>query len=279
MKRFAVPFAACLCAAVTCAQAQESITAASDVGFAPYSMQSMDGSFEGIDIDVAKGMSKYSGIDIKVIQQPWSTTFAGLAAGKFTAMWSAAAITPERAESMAFIEGYGEAIDSLLIRANGPDITKPDDLKGKTIAINKGSSADKWLTEREKEFGITVARFETSPDAVQAVLSGQADGYMMYQTAAGYASKKNPQLKVSSFVIRKGVPYGYAVRPDNIALRNKLDASLECMKASGELDAIFVKWTGMQPMKGGITNTPQPGYGQPGTKYYEDTPHDMKCSR
>ncbi len=66
----------------------EEVTAASDVGFAPYSMSSLSGGFEGIDI--AKKMSEYAGINIKRIQQPWSTTFAGLAAGKFDVMWAAA---------------------------------------------------------------------------------------------------------------------------------------------------------------------------------------------
>ncbi|MFC5357659.1 substrate-binding periplasmic protein [Azospirillum himalayense] len=259
------------------AAAQTSIQAASDVGFAPYSMATMDGSFEGIDIDIAKGMSKYSGIDIKVIQQPWSTTFAGLKAKKFDAMWSAAAITPERAKSMAFLEGYGEAIDAVLQRASDKKIKTIDDLQGKTIAINKGSSADAWLTERQDKHKITISRFETSPDAVQAVLSGQVDGYMMYQTAAGFASLKNPLLQVSDFVVKKGVSYGYAVNPDNIALRNKLDAALECMKTSGELDAIFKRWTGITPEPNGVTNTPAPGYGEPGATHYEDTPHEPTC--
>ncbi|SDH98065.1 substrate-binding periplasmic protein [Alloyangia pacifica] len=269
----------CLCLSLTPASllAQEKITAASDVGFAPYSMKSMSGEFEGIDIDIAKRLSEISGIDIEVIQQPWSTTFAGLAAGKFDAMWSAATMTPERQEMMAFIEGYGEALDGLLMRASDDDIAGAEDLQGKTIAINKGSSADAWLTERQDEFGITIARFETSPDAVQAVISGQADGYMMYKTAAGFAAKKQPMLKVSSFAIRKGAPYGYAVRPEDLELRNKLDAAMECLKASGELDEIYVKWTGLQPEPGGITNTPQPGFGQPGTKFYEETDHEMAC--
>jgi len=63
--------------------AAQTIVAASDVGLPPFSMTGDDGQYEGMDIDIAAALSKQMGETIKVIDQPWSTTYPGLNAGKF----------------------------------------------------------------------------------------------------------------------------------------------------------------------------------------------------
>ncbi|GHB17109.1 substrate-binding periplasmic protein [Salinicola rhizosphaerae] len=266
------------CLGAPLALAQESVVAASDVGYAPYSMVSNDGSLEGIDIDIAKGMSKYSGIDIKVIDQPWSTTFAGLNAGKFDIVLSAAAVTPERAGNMLFLEGYGDATDAVLVKKSAGEITKASDLQGMTLAINKGSSSGNWIREHSQQYDLTLAEYDKASDAVQAVITGQADGYMMYQSAAGWIALQNPLLAVSDFTTGGGRVYAYSVNNDNPELRNRLDAALECMKDDGELKAIFTRWTGITPKADSVSVNSQPGYGQPGFEGYDDTPHEHDCS-
>lgn len=96
--------------------AEGEIVAASDVGYQPFSASSPDGGFEGIDIDIAKALSKQMGVEIKVIDQPWATTFAGLNAKKFDMVLSPAMITKERASQMAFTQAYGDANYQFVVR-------------------------------------------------------------------------------------------------------------------------------------------------------------------
>jgi polar amino acid transport system substrate-binding protein len=256
----------------------ETVTAASDVGYAPYSMVKVDGGFEGIDIEIAKGMSKYSGINIEVIDQPWSTTFAGLAAGKFDIVLSAAAVTPERAGNMLFLEGYGDATDAFLHKKSDGEWKNLEDLRGKTIAINKGSSSGNWVKANAEKYNLTLAEYDKATDATQAVITGQADAYMMYQTAAGWIALKNPLLSVSDVTVGTGRVYAYSVNTKNPDLRNKLDAALECMKDNGELVQIFKKWTGITMPENSISRHAQPGYGQPGFAGYDATDHPHNCA-
>jgi polar amino acid transport system substrate-binding protein len=256
----------------------DSIVAASDVGYAPYSMATADGGLEGIDIEIAEGMSKYSGLQIKVIDQPWSTTFAGLNAGKFDIVLSAAAVTPERAANMLFLEGYGDATDAFLHRKGDGSWKSLNDLQGKTIAINKGSSSGNWVRANIEKYNLKLAEYDKATDATQAVITGQADAYMMYQTAAGYIALKNPRLEVSEASVASGRVYAYSVNKSNATLRNKLDAALECMKDKGELATIFKKWTGLTLPEDSVSRHAQPGYGQPGFAGYDDTPHAHNCA-
>jgi polar amino acid transport system substrate-binding protein len=279
VKSFFTPFVVAGLALTTAlsAQAAEVITAASDVGYPPFASVAPDGSYEGMDIDIAKALSKQMGAEIKIIDQSWSTTYAGLNAKKFDMVLSAAMINNDRASAMLFVEPYGDATYQFVQRTADPKIKSPDDLKKKVVAVNRGNLFDKWLSSREEQYGWTINRYDKNSDAVQAVASGQADAALVYSASAGAAAKKVPMLTVSDYVINNGEVYGYSVRKDDGELRNKLDMAMECIKKSGELATIYEKWTGLKPLKGGVVETVLPGYGAPGYPNYDATEHTLSC--
>lgn len=107
------------------AMAQQKIVAASDVGYQPFSSSKPSGGFEGIDIDIADALSKQLGIKIEVVDQPWATTFAGLAAKKFDMVLAPAMITKERAEQVLFAQAYGDATYQFVLRKGQPQVNSP----------------------------------------------------------------------------------------------------------------------------------------------------------
>jgi len=255
----------------------DTIKAASDVGLPPFSMSGDDGKFQGMDIDIADALSKQLGDTIHVIDQPWSTTYPGLNAGKFDIVLSPATVSAERAKAMLFVEPYGDAVYGFLTAKAGAKIAKVEDLRGKTIAVNKGNLFDRWLTQRQAEYGWTINRFDKTSDAAAAVASGQADAAMMYVAAAGWLAKQNTALTPSEFVINNGEVYAYAVRLGDKALRDRLDRAMECLKKDGTLAAIYTKWTGLKPLADGVVMTITPGYGVKGFDNYDPTAHDLTC--
>jgi polar amino acid transport system substrate-binding protein len=241
--RYAAIMSAFLAAAPFAASA-ETITAASDVGLPPFAFSGDDGKYRGIDMDIAAALSEQIGATIEIIDQPWSTTYPGLNAKKFDIVLSPATVSAERAKAMLFAEPYGDAIYGFLTKKAGTKIATIDDLRGKTIAVNKGNLFDRWLSQREAEYGWTVNRFDKTSDAAAAVAAGQADAAMMYVAAAGWMSKQN---------------------------------GLECLKENGKLAAIFKKWTSLDPLPGGAVVTVAAGYGVPGFPNYDEAPHPLSC--
>jgi polar amino acid transport system substrate-binding protein len=253
------------------------IKAASDVGLPPFSLTGDDGKYQGMDIDIAAALSKQLGETIEVIDQPWSTTYPGLNANKFDIVLSPATVSAERAKGMLFVEPYGDAIYGFLTAKSAAKIAKVDDLRGKTIAVNKGNLFDRWLTQRQGEYNWTINRFDKTSDAAAAVASGQADAAMMYVAAAGWLSKQNPSLTTSDFVINNGEVYAYAVRLTDKGLRDRLDRAMECIKKDGTLSAIYTKWTGLKPLLDGVVLTVMPGYGVKGFDNYDAAAHELSC--
>jgi len=269
------------CVAISCWQTpafgQEKIVAASDVGYQPFSAAKPTGGFEGIDIEIADALSKQLGFKIEVIDQPWSTTFAGLNAKKFDMVLSPAMITTERADQLLFTQAYGDATYGFVLRKGQPQVNSPADLKGKVVAVNKGNLFDKWLSARQDQYGWTINRYDKNSDAIQAVASGQADAALVYSAVAGFVAKQSPVLMTSNFIVNEGQVYGYAFRKDDAANRDKVDMALQCLKKNGTVAAIFKKWTGLEPLADGATRKITVGTGQPGFAGYDPTPRTVVC--
>lgn len=123
----------------------------------------------------------------------------------------------------------------------------PDDLVGKTIAVEKGSGAASALMGyrggllREK-----VSIYKDGVDAAKMVLSGQVDAAYVSRAQAEtaiHASQSKGDWTLSTMplpgVMPAGWPLGMAVKADNKELATALDEALVSLRQSGELLKIF----------------------------------------
>ncbi|MET4700051.1 polar amino acid transport system substrate-binding protein [Constrictibacter sp. MBR-5] len=269
--------AAVLVLAAGGAQAQEKFRVAADVGYAPHVMAKPTGGVEGMNIDIGEAIAKKMGMQLEVIDQQWSGIFAGLNAKKYDMIVAPTTITEERAKSMLFTEGYFESEYQFVIKKGAPQVTSLDDLKGKVLSVNKGNLYDKWATEREPQYGWTVMRFDKNADAIAAVIAGRATANMAGSTVGGWAAKQNPMIVPSTLIISTGLVFGMAFRLDDVALRNKVETIMECLKKDGTIAAAFEKWTGQKPGPDAVVHTIDPGFGAKGFNGYDPTPHEVKC--
>ena len=119
-------------------------------------------------------------------------------------------------------------------------------------------------------------RYDTFPDSVQAVLTRRAFTALNEIPTTIYAASKNKAIKVG-FKDFNGRNFGYAFRLDDVAYRDKVEAAIECMKRDGTLVKLYEKWYGEKPAPDSATVTAYPGYGPPGFKNYDPTPHQLSC--
>ena len=92
-------------------------------------------------------------------------------------------VTEERSAQMLFSEPYLPTGLGFLVK-KGTELPDLAALKGKAIAVNNGSSSDKWLTAHEAEHGYAIQRYNKSADAVQAIMVGRADAMIADTPAA-----------------------------------------------------------------------------------------------
>ena len=269
--------AAVLFVAPAFAQEAPPLRTAVDGTFAPHAMPKLGGGYEGFNIDLAEEIGKRMKRKVTIDATQFSGLVPGLQAGTYDFLAAPTTVTKERADNMLFTEGYLNTDFQFLVKKGGPKVNKLEDLKGKTVSVNKGSAYDSWARELEPKIGWKVESFGTQTDAVQAVLAGRADANVAGNTVIAWAVKNNPQLELS-YLHSTGLVWGAPVRKDSGELRKQIENAIECMKLDGTIAKMHEKWFGVKPAPGSAAVTVFPGYGVPDMAGYDPTPHTPQCS-
>lgn len=247
-----------------------------DGTFAPHAMPKLDGGIEGFNVDLAVAMSEKLGVPIDVTAAQFSGLLPALQAGTYDFIAAPTTVTAERAANLLFSEGFMDTNFAFVVPAGTEAASGLDAFKGKTIAANKGSVYESWLTDKSEEFGWSVVTFGTQTDAVEAVATGRADANLAGATGAAWAALKNPKVDLS-YEVETGLVWALPFRKDDAATRNLIDSVIECLKIDGTLASLSEKWFGVTPEEGRTIVTPTKGYGVPGFDGYDETDHDVSC--
>lgn len=253
----------------------KTLRVAADPSIPPFAYKTPSGTIEGFNIELAQAVATQMGMKAELVPQDWSGIFAGLFAGHYDVIVAPVTATPERAESMAFTEGYIETAIAFLSSKSEP-ITSLADLKGKVVSLNNGSISDTWATKNAEQYGFTIQRYLNVPDSIQAVQTKRSQAALADLGAVAHIAKQQPSLALGH-VVNIGGAFAFAVKPERTDLRNEVDRALECLKSKGKVAELYKKWFGKEPASDSPSVKPVSGYGVPGLKHYADTPHDPVC--
>jgi polar amino acid transport system substrate-binding protein len=276
MKRPVLLAAAGLLLSTSLLPAQDLRTAV-DGTFAPHAMPSLAGGYEGFNIDLANEIGKRMKRKVTIDATQFSGILPALQAGTYDFVAAPTTVTKERADNLLFTEGYLNTDFQFLIKKGAPKVDKLEDLKGKTVSVNKGSAYDSWARGLEAQIGWKVESYGTQTDAVQAVLAGRADANVAGNTVIAWAVKNNPQLELS-YLHSTGLVWAAPMRKDSTELRKQIENAIECMKLDGTIARMHEKWFGTKPAPGAAAITIFPGYGVPDMPGYDPTEHTPSCS-
>lgn len=117
-----------------------------------------------------------------------------------------------------------------------------DDLPGKTIGVQLGTTGDIYASDYEAE-GSTIERYNKGADAVQALKQGKVDCVIIDEQPAKAFCEKNSDLTIleEEFALEE---YAICISKDNTELKEKINAALSELKAEGTLDAIIANYIG-----------------------------------
>ena len=153
---------------------QPPLRCAVDGTFAPHAFQNLQGGVQGFQIDLFDAVAKRMGRALVIDSASFSGLIPAMNAGRYDFLCAPTTVTPERAANLLFTEGYLWTELQFGIRRGGTPIKSEEDLRGKTISVNKGTPYEQWVTRNAERLNLTLLAFETQPDAVQAVIQGRA---------------------------------------------------------------------------------------------------------
>jgi glutamine transport system substrate-binding protein len=227
-------------------QAAKKYVFATDATYPPFEFEK-DGKYVGIDIDLINAIAKEEGFEVEIKPMDFKGIIPGITAKQLDGAIAGISITDERKKVVDFSEPYFQAGLSLVVRADNEAIKGPDDLKGKTIAIKKGTTGAKFAEELGKKYGATVKYFDDTPSMFQEVVNGNADATLEDYPVIAYKLQvdKNSNLKIVGDRLN-GDYYGIAVAKGNEELLNKINSGLKKLKENGKYDEIVKAYLGEQ---------------------------------
>ena len=209
----------------------------------PFALPDENNQPSGYDADVAKALAQRVGVPLEMVVVTGPNRIPYLLTGKVDMLVAVLGIIPERTKIVSFSEPYA-GFSNFIYARKDLAIHSLADLKGLTIAVPRANTSDILLT-REAPKSTNLLRFDDDASVRSALLSHQVDG----------TSMSTINLPDIERVVGKGVyerkfdlltqVQGVAVRPGQTELLAWINAQIQDMKKTGQLQAINAKWTGL----------------------------------
>ena len=224
-------------AAVTTVNAGK-LTMSTNAAFPPYEMTADSGELEGIDIEVAGAIAKKLGLELQVDDMDFDAALLAAQNGKSDMVMAGVTVTDERLKVMDFSDTYAEGIQSIIVPEDS-DIATADDLSGKTIGTQRGTTGYLYCTD---DFGEeNVIAYDNGLTAVQALNNGQVDAVVIDNAPAQEFVAANPGLKILDTAYAQE-DYAIGVAKGNTQLLDAINGALEELQDDGTLQAIVDKY-------------------------------------
>lgn len=279
LSKRAVRFGLVIAMSATCASAawaNKPLATGVDATFAPHAMPKLGGGIDGFNVELGQALAKQLGTKITIEGTEFSALIPGLNAKKYDFVLAPTTVTEARAKALLFSEGYLNTDFAFVQAKKTPDMKSLEDLKGQTIAVNKGSAYENWAKDNAAKYGFKYDVYATNADALQAVQSGRAYANMAGNTVAAWSAKQNPAVKMT-YVLPTGLVWALAFRLDDKEGRDRISSALKCLKQDGTVSKLAQKWFGFTPEPGSAAVTVTPGQGVPNMPGYDPTPVNLKC--
>ena len=209
----------------------------------------------GYDIEVLNEVAKRIGLKPTYQDTGFTTIFRDLAQGKFDIVAAASTILPDREQTVDFSDPYYLTPQSLLVAEGTTDITTADDLAGKTVGAQDGTTGE-FYAQDETEAG-EVRGYPEGPDAINALRNGQVDAVIIDFAVGLDAVEKQGGVEIAQRIVTNEL-YGFPTAEDNDALREQVNGALAEMKEDGTLAKIYEKYFKKQPPQSVLEGTHEP---------------------
>jgi polar amino acid transport system substrate-binding protein len=217
------------------------LTVCSDAPYEPFEFQAEDGTWTGFDMDIMRKIAESNDLELEVSVQPFDGIWLAPAAGKCDVVASSMTITEERTQAADFTDTYFNAFQSLLVRkADAEVFTTLESLKGKTIAVQTGTTGEAYAKANATDSKIQ--SFDEASAMFLALESNQVDAVLQDYLINKERADKQGTSAVSAKFEETPEEYGFAVEKGNTALLQILNKGIQDLRDSGDYDTIYNKY-------------------------------------
>ncbi len=215
---------------------------ATNAFFEPYEYYEGD-DIVGIDAEVGKAIADKLGMDFEISDVDFDAIIPNVQSGKASMGMAGMTVTEDRQKNVNFTRSYATAVQVVIV-PEGSDIATIDDMAGKKIGVQQGTTGDIYCSAPVEEDGFgeeNVTRYNKGTDAVMALLSGKVDCVVIDNEPAKAFVAANEGLKILDTAYAEE-EYAICIAKDNEELLEKVDTALGELIDDGTVQSIVDKY-------------------------------------
>ena len=215
---------------------KDTLVMATNAEFPPYEFHEGD-DVVGIDADIARAIGEEMGMEVKIEDMAFDSIIPAVTSGKADFGAAGMTVTEDRKKNVDFTDTYATATQVIIVK-EGSDIAGPDDMTGKKIGVQLGTTGDIYADDIEDA---EVERYNKGFEAVQALTQDKIDAVVIDGEPAKEFVAEADGLKILDEAFTEE-EYAIAVAKDNDDLLKKMNEALASLKESGKIDEIVAKY-------------------------------------
>lgn len=214
-----------------------------NAAFPPYEMTNDAGEFEGIDIEIAQAIADKLGLELRIDDMDFDSALLAAQTGKSDMVMAGVSVTEDRLVNLDFTESYATGIQVVIVPEDS-DIASVDDMTGKMIGVQRGTTGDLYCSDTVENGGFgaeNVTPYDNGLTAVQALMNGKVDCVVIDNAPAQEFVAANPGLKIldTEYV---NEDYAIGVKKGNTQMLDAINGALAELKADGTIQSIIDKY-------------------------------------
>ena len=209
-----------------------------EAGFAPYEYYE-NGEVVGVDVDIAREIAKYLGKTLVVKDIAFDSIINEVKTGKADFGAAGISYSDDRAKNVDFSINYAVSKQVVIVN-NNSSITNVNGISNKKIAVQLGSIADTFVTEKYKS--ANVVRQKKYLAAIEDLKTGKVDCVVMDELPAKEIVSKNEGIKILDGSLTND-SYGMVVKKGNKELLDAINTVLQNLKDESKIDEFIIKHT------------------------------------
>lgn len=224
------------------AESAKVLRVGTEPAFAPFEFPK-EGSKEltGFDIELVQAIGKQMGAKVEISGMGFDALIPALNAGNIDVAIAGMTITEERKKAVSFSDPYYTSGLIIMVKKDNTAVKSIDDLKGKRIAAQIGTTGE--MKSRSVE-GAKVTTFNTQDEAALELKNGGVDAVIGdLPVMEYYLAKGGSQFAMTVGEKMEAEQYGIAAKKGS-KLVEDINKAMAELKKNGEFDKIYKKWFG-----------------------------------
>ena len=219
---------------------------ATEMQFPPFDI-SDNGTYKGVDRELIDAVAKELGVKVSYLDLPWTSILPGLEAKKFDLCIAPVTITKERMKRYRFTVPIADATAALMKRADDKSIAKPEDIAGKAVGGQKGTSQLAQLKAFSDKLPkpVEIKEYVDNNQSYADLAAGRIDASVNSLPNLAYAaSQRSDTFAVVLPAFGTPTYFSWVGRLDDATLIDAINAALVKLEGDGTMATIQKTWFG-----------------------------------